>query len=154
MMTTQDLPSLAIPGLAAFARGGWPETAEPDDGNPWADGECWLYCGRWTRVLWIGPVTVAAAVTAPMPACADCMQRLSSRVWEHVLHKDTQPSVGLYRALPTATPPALGPDQGTDPHRMLPGSEPGSRRRARHRRSTLERLRHGWRRRVVERSAW
>ena len=47
-----DVDVLVIPGIAEFARGGLPTPARTDDGNPWVDGVCWLYCGqRWTRDL-------------------------------------------------------------------------------------------------------
>jgi hypothetical protein len=80
------LTELVIPGLADFARGGQPAPAETDDGNRWVDGFCWLYCGhRWTRVLWIGPVSVAGA-EAPAYACGPCIGQLVKpwvwwRVW-------------------------------------------------------------------------
>ncbi|MFI5759697.1 hypothetical protein ACIA8F_02005 [Streptomyces sp. NPDC051563] len=71
-----------IPGIAEFARGGLPDPAATDDGNHWVDGTCWLYCGqRQTRVLWIGPVSVAGA-QAPMYACGLCIGEIQERVWE------------------------------------------------------------------------
>ena len=75
-----DVDVLVIPGIAEFARGGLPAPAQTDDGNPWVDGLCWLYCGqRWTRVLWIGPATVAG-MNAPMFACGPCIAELQERV--------------------------------------------------------------------------
>lgn len=42
------------------ACGGLPAPAATDDRNAWVDGFCWLYCGqRWTRVLLIGPASIA-----------------------------------------------------------------------------------------------
>ncbi|MFD9353577.1 hypothetical protein [Streptomyces sp. NPDC060031] len=71
-----------IPGTAELTRGGLPQPASTDDGNHWVDGVCWLYCGqRWTRVLWIGPVSVAGA-QAPMYACGSCIEELQLRVWD------------------------------------------------------------------------
>ncbi len=61
MLTEVALRHRVIPGIAKFARGGLPAPAATDDGNPWGDGLCWLYCGRrWTRVLWIGLRTGSA----------------------------------------------------------------------------------------------
>lgn len=83
----------AVPALASFAAGGLPEPATTDDANQWTDGLCWLYCGqRWTRVLWIGPATVAGAQAA-MYACEPCVRELQRRVWQAILAKDTVPSV-------------------------------------------------------------
>ncbi|CAL9534394.1 hypothetical protein SUDANB70_04124 [Streptomyces sp. enrichment culture] len=77
-----------IPGIAEFARGGLPAPAATDDGNEWVDGVCWLYCGQqWTRVLWIGPASVAGA-QAPMYACGPCIRVLQERVWQSLLSKD------------------------------------------------------------------
>ncbi|MFJ6140127.1 hypothetical protein [Kitasatospora sp. NPDC092286] len=102
-----DLPArMIIPGIASFARGERPEIPVPDDGHPWVLGRCWLYCGRdqlW--VVWIGPVTIAAA-TAPMFACAQCIAHLNSLVWEHLLWVDTG-EVPASPVLPAAYPPAL-----------------------------------------------
>ncbi|MFD8749412.1 hypothetical protein ACFV0O_00275 [Kitasatospora sp. NPDC059577] len=90
------LPELAvshmvIPGIAEFARGGVPDPPTTDDGNPWVDGFCWLYCGQqWTRVLWIGPATVAGA-QAPMYACDPCIRELQERVWRSILLNDGPP---------------------------------------------------------------
>ena len=76
MLTELALPHRVIPGIAEFARGGLPAPAATDDGNEWVDGFCWLYCGQqWTRVLWIGPASVAGA-QAPMYACGPCIRTL------------------------------------------------------------------------------
>ncbi|MFJ5882906.1 hypothetical protein [Kitasatospora cineracea] len=83
-----DVDVLVIPGITEFARGGLPAPARTDDGNPWVDGICWLYCGqRWTRVLWIGPATVAG-MNAPMFACGPCIAELQERVWKSVFLGD------------------------------------------------------------------
>lgn len=77
-----------IPGIAEFARGGLPSPPATDDGNHWVDGTCWLYCGRRrTRVLWIGPVSVAGA-QAPMYACGPCIEELQERVWDSYQLRD------------------------------------------------------------------
>ncbi|MCX4653846.1 hypothetical protein AB0N60_33670 [Streptomyces microflavus] len=77
-----------IPGIAEFARDGLPAAADTDDGNTWTDGFCWLYCGqRWTRVLWIGPVSVAGAQAA-MFACGPCIRILQEQVWHSLLLHD------------------------------------------------------------------
>ncbi len=82
------MPYRVIPGIADFARGGLPAPAATDDRNHWVDGYCWLYCGQqWTRVLWIGPVSVAGA-KAPMYACGPCIQKLQDQVWESLLLSD------------------------------------------------------------------
>lgn len=82
------LDRLVIPGIAAYAREGLPTPARTDDGNPWVDGHCWLYCGqRWTRVLWIGPASVAG-MQAPMFACGSCIAELHERVWRSLRLSD------------------------------------------------------------------
>lgn len=82
------MPYRVIPGIADFARGGLPAPATTDDGNRWVDGFCWLYCGQqWTRVLWIGPVSVAGA-QAPMYACGPCIRQLQDQVWQSILLSD------------------------------------------------------------------
>lgn len=79
---------MVIPGIASFACGGLPAPAQEGDRNPWVDGTCWLYCGqRWTRVLWIGPVSVAG-IQAPMFACSSCIVELHERVWQSVCLRD------------------------------------------------------------------
>ncbi|WP_107407554.1 hypothetical protein [Streptomyces griseus] len=87
-----------VPGIAEFAHGGLPAAADTDDGNTWTDGFCWLYCGqRWTRVLWIGPVSVAGAQAA-MFACGPCIRALQEQVWQSLLLHD-EPA----RAAPVST---------------------------------------------------
>lgn len=103
-----------IPGIVEFARGGLPAAADTDDGNAWTDGFCWLYCGqRWTRVLWIGPVSVAGAQAA-MFACGPCIRALQEQVWQSLLLHDEH-----VRPAPAST--ASEPEQ------------PGGRRVGRHR---------------------
>lgn len=89
MLTEPGLPhDLMVPGIAEFARGGLPEPPTTNDGNEWVEGVCWLYCGqRWTRVLWIGPVSVAGA-QAPMYACGPCIAELQERVWCSIRRHD------------------------------------------------------------------
>jgi hypothetical protein len=118
-----DVDVLVIPGIAEFARGGLPAPAQTDDGNPWVDGLCWLYCGqRWTRVLWIGPATVAG-MNAPMFACGPCIAELQERVWKSVFLGD-EPAEPVPDAGRTSTEPA-------------PAVETGPPRRGRHRRPGL-----------------
>jgi hypothetical protein len=105
------------PGIAGFARGGLPVLAVTDDGNRWVDGLCWLYCGqRWTRVLWIGPVSVAGA-EAPMYACGPCIQELQERVWQAIRRRD-EPSRPVSRAAPDSSAAPIGG------RRQAPGSRP------------------------------
>ncbi len=88
MLTEVALQHRVIPGIAEFARGGLPAPASTDDGNKWVDGHCWLYCGhQWTRVLWIGPASVAD-VQAPMYACGACIRALQERVWQSISVED------------------------------------------------------------------
>lgn len=88
MLTEAASRHRVTPGDAEFARGGLPAAAPTDDGNRWVDGSCWLYCGqRWTRVLWIGPASVAGA-QAPMYACGPCIRALQERVWQSLLSRD------------------------------------------------------------------
>ncbi|GAA2484230.1 hypothetical protein GCM10010406_20630 [Streptomyces thermolineatus] len=88
---------MVIPGIAEFARGGLPAPAQADDRNPWVDGICWLYCGqRWTRVLWIGPASVAG-MQAPMFACSPCIAELHDRVWRSVRLSDAGAGSGSYQ---------------------------------------------------------
>ncbi|MFD4393779.1 hypothetical protein [Kitasatospora sp. NPDC058478] len=118
-----DVDVLVIPGIAEFARGGLPAPARTDDGNPWVDGVCWLYCGqRWTRVLWIGPATVAG-MNAPMFACGPCIAELQERVWKSVLLGD-EPAEPVPDAVRTGAEPA-------------PAVETDQPRRGRHRRPGL-----------------
>ncbi|MFC8449481.1 hypothetical protein [Kitasatospora sp. NPDC057223] len=102
-----ELPTrMVIPGIMALSRAERPELPFPNDGNPWVTGRCWLYCGRdEVSVMWIGPVTVAAA-SAPMFACAECIARLNSLVWEHLLWKDTGEAT-VHPTLPAALPVSL-----------------------------------------------
>jgi hypothetical protein len=88
VLTDLALPYRVIPGIADFARGGLPAAATTDDGNHWVDGYCWLYCGQqWTRVLWIGPASVAGAQAA-MYACGPCIRELQERIWRSILLND------------------------------------------------------------------
>ncbi|MGW4690982.1 hypothetical protein ACWEO1_01180 [Kitasatospora cineracea] len=80
------LPTI-LPGIAAYARGERPDLPAEDDGNEWADGLCWLYCAEWTRVMWVGRVTVAGA-DAPLLACESCIRRLNGLVWGHLYRTD------------------------------------------------------------------
>ncbi|MFJ9693132.1 hypothetical protein [Kitasatospora sp. NPDC101183] len=117
MLTELVMPHVVIPGIAEFARGCLPAPAATDNRNPWVDGFCWLYCGQqWTRVLWIGPATVAGA-QAPMYACGPCIQELQERVWRSILLND-EPS------------PPVPPSTGGEESRV------GSTRPGRHRRSS------------------
>ncbi|WP_434591732.1 hypothetical protein [Streptomyces sp. A5-4] len=94
-----------IPGIAEFARGGLPAAADTDDGNTWIDGYCWLYCGRsWTRVLWIGPVTMAGAQAA-MYACGPCIRALQDQVWQSILLRDEPTRLAPPSTLTTAEQP-------------------------------------------------
>ncbi|KIF02018.1 hypothetical protein PL81_32395 [Streptomyces sp. RSD-27] len=82
------LNHLVIPGIAAYAHEGLPTPAQTDDSNTWVDGVCWLYCGqRRTRVLWIGPASVAG-MQAPMFACSPCISELHKRVWQSIRLRD------------------------------------------------------------------
>ncbi|MBM9508526.1 hypothetical protein [Actinacidiphila acididurans] len=108
MLTEVSLQHRVIPGIAAFARGGLPEPATTDDGNEWTDGYCWLFCGRqWTRVLWIGPASVAGA-QAPMFACEPYIRELQGRIWQAILLKDepvaSTPPPGLPRSVEPSKP--------------------------------------------------
>ncbi|RPE33847.1 hypothetical protein [Kitasatospora cineracea] len=88
MLAELSAPRLVVPGIAEFARGGLPEPPSTDDGNHWVDGFCWLYCGQqWTRVLWIGPASVAGAQAA-MYGCEPCIRELQERVWRSILLND------------------------------------------------------------------
>ncbi len=79
---------MVIPEIASLARDGLPAPAETNDGNPWMDGCCWLYCGqRCTRVLWIGPANVAG-MQAPMFACGPCIAELHKRLWQSIRLSD------------------------------------------------------------------
>ncbi|MBW5250102.1 hypothetical protein JGS39_14035 [Streptomyces sp. P01-B04] len=94
-----------VPGVAEFARGGLPAAADTDDGNTWTDGHCWLYCGQgWTRVLWIGPVSVAGAQAA-MYACGPCIRALQEQVWQAILLHDAPSCPAPLRTFATAEQP-------------------------------------------------
>lgn len=98
---------LVIPGIAEFARGGLPAAADTDDGNRWVDGYCWLYCGqKWTRILWIGPVSVAGAQAA-MYACGPCIRELQEQVWQSILLHD-EPTQSAPSGAPRETEPYVG----------------------------------------------
>ncbi|MFD7639565.1 hypothetical protein ACFV4P_02835 [Kitasatospora sp. NPDC059795] len=125
---------LTVQGLAEFTRGGRPALPTADDGNGWVDGLCWLYCGQWTRIMWIGPVTVAGA-TAPMYACADCIRRLNDLVWAHLLRREAENIRAKTPALAVDGPP-------------VPDTPSGSRCPASRRRFALDR----WRRRGLHRA--
>ncbi|MGW5017045.1 hypothetical protein [Streptomyces cacaoi] len=85
MLAEIALPFRVVPGIADFVRNDLPASAVTDDGNEWLDGYCWLFCGQqWTRVLWIGPASVAGA-QAPMYACGPCIRTLQERVWQFLL---------------------------------------------------------------------
>jgi hypothetical protein len=117
------LDRMVIPGIAEFARGGLPTPAQTDDLNPWVDGTCWLYCGqRHTRVLWIGPATIAG-LQAPMFACGPCITELHKRVWEAVL-LSADPDGATSRAQPVEAGVHEGRRRGR--HRG-PGRFPGLR---------------------------
>ncbi|MER7585370.1 hypothetical protein [Kitasatospora sp. NPDC097691] len=61
-----------LPTPAETGAGRLPELPETDDGNPWASGDCWLYCGRTSvRLLWLNPVTAAGGISTALYACAD-----------------------------------------------------------------------------------
>ncbi|MFD4143664.1 hypothetical protein [Streptomyces sp. NPDC058572] len=106
MLTEVALPHRVIPGIAEFARGGLPAPASTDDGNKWVDGFCWLYCGQqWTRVLWIGPASVACA-QAPMYACGACIRVLQERVWQSILIKDEPARPDRPSETPALEPPS------------------------------------------------
>ncbi|WP_329230244.1 hypothetical protein OG488_17200 [Streptomyces sp. NBC_01460] len=108
MLTEPSWQHRVIPGIIEFARGGLPTPAYTDDGNEWVDGMCWLYCGQqWTRVLWVGPATVAGA-QAPMYACGPCIRELQERVWQSLLCEDrpvhsVQSGTATAVAAPTST---------------------------------------------------
>jgi hypothetical protein len=112
------VPHRVIPGIAEFARGGLPAPAGTDDGNHWIDGLCWLYCGqKWTRVLWIGPVSVAGAQAA-MYACGPCIRELQEQVWQSILLND-DPVRSTRPGIPTQAEPVGGRRAGK--HRARSG---------------------------------
>ncbi|MFC5666922.1 hypothetical protein ACFP3U_28635 [Kitasatospora misakiensis] len=88
-----------LPMLAEIGAGQLPEPPEADDGNPWAAGDCWLYCGRTSvRVLWLGPVTAAGGVTAGLLACADCISTLHGKAVAAMTKRDNRPTEPAHRA--------------------------------------------------------
>ncbi|MFD7735039.1 hypothetical protein ACFV6F_32245 [Kitasatospora phosalacinea] len=95
-----------LPGIAAFARGERPELPAENDGNTWVDGLCWLACGEWRRVTWVGRVTVAGA-DAPMLACESCIRRLNAFVWAYLHRIDTGEESPLHGDTPVLE---AGPD--------------------------------------------
>lgn len=102
VLTDLAVPQRVIPGIADFVRGGLPAPADTDDGNHWVDGVCWLYCGQQrTRVLWIGPASVAGAQAA-MYACGPCIQELQERVWQSIVLNDEPGQPGPATDLETA----------------------------------------------------
>jgi hypothetical protein len=81
-----------------------PPPAQSDDGNPWVDGWCWLWCGwQYTRVLWIGAVGTPGA-NAPLYACGACIRLLSESVWDYADAQNELPrdewgrDIPLYRS--------------------------------------------------------
>lgn len=103
MTTATDL---AVPGIAAWARGEIPDPPTDDDGNAWTHGKCWLYCQKDTGVMWIGPAMVAG-VHAAMYACATCIGRLHDLVWEskYLADRSARPAI--------STTPAESPVEPT-----------------------------------------
>lgn len=68
------------PAVTRPWRDAWPLAAQPDDGNPWVTGTCWLYCRReGVRVLWVGSVSTPGA-TGDVYACAPCVAELDHMV--------------------------------------------------------------------------
>ncbi|MET8627914.1 hypothetical protein ABZW30_29945 [Kitasatospora sp. NPDC004669] len=75
--------------LAGIAPADRPLPAQPDDGNQWTVGDCWLSCGRAAvPVLWVGAVTVPGVVNAPMFACSACVDQLADRAWNFASRRD------------------------------------------------------------------
>jgi hypothetical protein len=65
-----------------------PLPAQPDDGNEWETGRCWLYCRReGVRVLWIGPVRTPGA-DAHLYACGACIAELTHMVRQELHRRD------------------------------------------------------------------
>ncbi|MGP3979179.1 hypothetical protein ACTWQF_35260 [Streptomyces sp. 8N114] len=61
-------------------RDAWPLAAQPDDGNQWLTGVCWLYCRREAaRVLWVGSVRTPGAI-GDVYACGPCVAELDHMV--------------------------------------------------------------------------
>lgn len=83
-----------------------PVPAQTDDGNPWVDGPCWLWCGHQnTRVLWLGPVSASGA-HAPFYACGPCLALLHHSVWDYVVAQDRLPQDEMGFEIPLYRPPA------------------------------------------------
>jgi hypothetical protein len=77
-----------------------PLPAQSNDGNPWVDGWCWLWCGhRFTRVLWIGAIGAPGA-TSPLFACGPCIQLLHNSVWDYADAQHDLPEDQTGRAIP------------------------------------------------------
>ncbi|MEU5383236.1 hypothetical protein [Kitasatospora cineracea] len=145
MIFLPDSQAVIVPGIAEFARGGRPALPATDDGNDWSDGLCWLYCLSWTRVMWIGRVTVAAA-DAPMNACAPCIRRLNDLLWEHLLLSGQGIETGQLPApAPAPAPTSRGP-------LALESGQPRARHKGRHRRAVLDRWSQPWRPRTHDRA--
>lgn len=86
-----------------------PLPAQPDDGNPWVNGWCWLWCGwQYTRVLWIGTVGTPGA-TAPLFACGECIQLLHDSVWDYTETQHELPTDEWGRDLPLYRSPETRP---------------------------------------------
>lgn len=93
------LAAEVLPTLAEISAGRLPEPPETGDGNPWAVGDCWLYCGRASvRVLWLGPVTAAGGVTAGLLACGDCISTLHSKAVAAMATRDKSATERTHRA--------------------------------------------------------
>jgi hypothetical protein len=93
-----------------------PPIADTDDGNRWATGRCWFWCGReTTRVVWLGPASVHG-VTADVFSCAPCAQALADHIIESQMFKDRSPASGF--AAVGAPRHTLPPPAGR--HRRLP----------------------------------
>lgn len=57
-----------------------PLVAQPDDGNAWVTGRCWLWCGReLALVVGIGSASVSG-VTAGVYVCGDCLGVLADQI--------------------------------------------------------------------------
>ncbi|WP_329576844.1 hypothetical protein OG500_04630 [Kitasatospora sp. NBC_01250] len=93
------LAAEVLPTLADIGAGRLPEPPEANDGNPWAAGDYWLYCGRTSvRVLWLGPVTAAGGITAGLLACADCISTLHGKAVAAMAKRDSRRTEPTHRA--------------------------------------------------------
>ncbi|MEV7360828.1 hypothetical protein [Kitasatospora sp. NPDC091276] len=93
------LAAEVLPTLAEIGAGRLPEPPEADDGNAWAAGDCWLYCGRTSvRVLWLVPVTAAGGVTAGLLGCADCISTLHGKALAAMAKRDDSATERTHRA--------------------------------------------------------